>query len=62
AYLGLTKVVTNAFVFGSVTTFPAFVENNSANFINAMIGLLISLVVSAILAYVFTRKDEQLAQ
>ena len=25
AYLGLMKVVTNAFVFGSVTTFPAFV-------------------------------------
>lgn len=61
AYLGLTKVVTNAFVFGSVTTFPAFVEDNSANFINAMIGLLISLVVSAILAYIFTRRDEQLA-
>lgn len=32
AYLGLTKVVTNAFVFGSVTTFPAFIEN-SYNFV-----------------------------
>lgn len=61
AYLGLTKVVTNAFVFGSVTTFPAFVTDNSANFLNAMIGLLISLVVGGILAYIFTKRDEKLA-
>lgn len=61
AYLGLMKVVTNAFVFGSVTTFPAFVTENSSNFIQAMIGLLISLVVSAILGYIFTNKDDQLA-
>lgn len=60
AYLGLTKVVTNAFVFGSVTTFPAFVEKNGSNFLQAMIGLLISLIVSAILAYIFTNKDEKL--
>jgi len=60
AYLGLTKVVTNAFVFGSVTTFPAFITENVSNFINAMIGLTISLVVGAILAYVFTKKDEEL--
>ncbi|MGM0216155.1 PTS transporter subunit EIIC [Enterococcus sp. AZ109] len=61
AYLGLMKVVTNAFVFGSVTTFPAFVESDSSNFIQAMIGLLISMVVSAVLAFVFTNKDEKLA-
>lgn len=61
AYLGLMKVVTNAFVFGSVTTFPAFVGENSSNFIQAMIGLLISMVVSAALAYIFTNKDEKLA-
>lgn len=61
AYLGLTKVVTTAFVFGSVTTFPAFVTNNSSNFVNAMIGLLISLGVSAILGYFFTKNDETLA-
>lgn len=60
AYLGLTNVVTSAFVFGSVTTFPAFVTENSANFMNAMIGLLISLVVAGALAYFFTAKDEQL--
>lgn len=61
AYLGLMRVVTNAFVFGSVTTFPAFVGRNSSNFIQAMIGLAISVIVSAILAYMFTRRDERLA-
>lgn len=61
AYLGLTKVVTNAFVFGSVTTFPAFVTADNANFLNAMIGLLISLLVGGVLAYIFTKKDEKLA-
>ncbi|TPR58967.1 PTS transporter subunit EIIC [Enterococcus sp. OL5] len=61
AYLGLMQVVTNAFVFGSVTTFPAFVGSTSSNFIQAMIGLLISMVVSAILAFVFTNRDETLA-
>lgn len=61
AYLGLTKVVTNAFVFGSVTTFPAFVTDKYSNFIQAMIGLGISLVVSAILAYMFTDREEALS-
>jgi len=61
AYLGLTKVVTNAFVFGSVTTFPAFVTDNASNFIQAMIGLGISLAVSAILAYMFTEREEMLS-
>ncbi|WP_157455264.1 PTS transporter subunit EIIC [Carnobacterium maltaromaticum] len=61
AYLGLTKVVTNAFVFGSVTTFPAFVTDKSSNFIQAMIGLGISLMVSAILAYMFTDREEALS-
>lgn len=61
AYLGLMQVVTNAFVFGSVTTFPAFVGSTSSNFIQAMIGLLISMVVSAVLAFVFTNRYETLA-
>lgn len=61
AYLGLMKVVTNSFVFGSVTTFPAFVEKNASNFIQAMIGLAISLIVSAILGYFFTYRDEKFA-
>lgn len=60
AYLGLMKVVANSFVFGSVTTFPAFITSDSANFINAMIGLLISLIASAILGYIFTKKDDKL--
>lgn len=61
AYLGLTKVVTNAFVFGSVTTFPAFIEKNGSNFLNAIIGLGISAVVAAVLAYFFTNREEKLA-
>lgn len=60
AYLGLTKVVTNAFVFGSVTTFPAFIENN-ANVINGIIGLGISTLVGAILGFIFTNRDDRLA-
>lgn len=61
AYLGVMHVTTNAFVFGSVTTFPAFIAKNGANFMNAMIGLLISLIVAAIFAYFFTKRDEKLA-
>ncbi len=60
AYLGLMKVVTNAFVFGSVTTFPAFIVNN-ANVINGVIGLLISTVVGLVLGYLFAGKNDQLA-
>lgn len=60
AYLGLMKVVTNAFVFGSVTTFPAFITNN-ANIINGIIGLGISVVVGAVLGFVFTNKEDKLA-
>ncbi|KRN99028.1 PTS transporter subunit EIIC [Companilactobacillus kimchiensis] len=61
AYLALMHVATNAFVFGSVTTFPAFIMKNQNNFIQAMIGLLISLIVGAVLAYFFTSRDEKLA-
>lgn len=59
AYLGLTKVVTNAFVFGSVTTFPAFIVNN-ANVINGIIGLGISLLVGGFLGFVFSNSDDKL--
>jgi len=61
AYLAVMHVATNAFVFGSVTTFPAFIMKNSNNFVQAMIGLTISLVVGAVLAYFFTSRDEKLA-
>lgn len=54
------KVVTNAFVFGSVTTFPSFIVNN-ANIINGIIGLGISVIVGAVLGYVFTNKEDKLA-
>ncbi|AND80351.1 PTS transporter subunit EIIC [Streptococcus pantholopis] len=60
AYLGFMKVVTNAFVFGSVTTFPAFIES-SANVINGVIGLGISVLVGAVLGFIFTDKEDKLA-
>ncbi|MBF0779231.1 PTS transporter subunit EIIC [Streptococcus cuniculi] len=59
AYLGLMKVVTNAFVFGSVTTFPAFIESN-ANVINGVIGLGISVIAGAVLGFIFTEKTDKL--
>lgn len=61
AYLGLMRVCTSAFVFGSVTTFPAFVNGDVMNFVNAMIGLAISTVAGAVLGYMFCGKDEVLA-
>lgn len=61
AFLGLTKVVATAFVFGSVTTFPAFVSADAANFGFAMAGLAISTVVGAVLGYLFTGREDQLA-
>ena len=60
AYLGLMKVVTNAFVFGSVTTFPAFIVNN-ANVINGIIGLALSLIVGGVLGYMLCGKEDKLA-
>lgn len=59
AYLGFMKVVTNAFVFGSVTTFPAFIAGN-INVINAMIGLLISTILGILLGFIFTNKNDKL--
>lgn len=61
AFLGLTKVVATSFVFGSVTTFPAFVSADAANFGFAMIGLAISLVVGAVLGFIFTGREDKLA-
>jgi PTS system beta-glucosides-specific IIC component len=61
AFLGLMRVVTSAFVFGSVVTFPAFVNGDMMNFVNAMIGLGISTVVGAVLGYMFCEQDMELA-
>ena len=61
AVLGIFQVVTTAFVFGSVTTFPAFASDNPMNFAFAMVGLGVSAVVGVILGYLFTDKDDQLA-
>lgn len=61
AFLGIMKVVTTAFTFGSVTTFPAFVSSDPMNFAWAMAGMLISAVVAGVLAFIFTGKENQLA-
>lgn len=61
AFCGLMKVVCTAFVFGSVTTFPAFVSSDGMNFVWAMVGMAISAVVGGVLGYIFTDKDDQLA-
>ena len=61
AFLGIMKVVTTAFTFGSVTTFPAFVSSDPMNFAWAMAGMLISAVVAGVLAFIFTGKGDQLA-
>lgn len=61
AFLGITKVVCTAFVFGSVTTFPAFVSSDPMNFAFAMAGMAISAIVAGVLGYIFTGKDDQLA-
>lgn len=61
AVLGLLHVVTTAFVFGSVTTFPAFVSSDPMNFAFAMVGLAVSVIVGAVLGFLFTGKEDQLA-
>ena len=45
----------------NVVTFPAFVNGDMMNFVNAMIGLGISTVVGAVLGYMFCERDMELA-
>lgn len=60
AYMGLMEVVTNSFVFGSVPTLPAFIGETPANFIHAIIGITISVIVSAIAVFIMTSREETL--
>jgi len=55
AFMGFFKVSSNAFVFGGLTTTPAFV---GGHFLWAVIGLAISFIISAILAYVILGEEE----
>lgn len=55
AFMGFFKVSSNAFVFGGLTTTPAFV---GGNFLAAVIGLAISFIISGVLAYVLLGKEE----
>ncbi|GIN63339.1 PTS beta-glucoside transporter subunit EIIBCA [Robertmurraya siralis] len=56
AYMGGNGVISNAFVFGGLTTIPAFAGNT---LIHYLIGLLICFVVSAVVAFVLGFKDDQ---
>jgi len=56
AVMGLMGVSSNAFVFGGLTTLPAFV---GGNFTWALIGLSICFVLSAVLAYVFGFEEKR---
>lgn len=54
AFMGFSHVSSNAFVFGGLTTLPAFV---GGNFIAAIIGLTICFILSAILSYAIGFED-----
>lgn len=54
AFMGLSKVSSSAFVFGGGTTLPALA---AGNFKAAIIGLTISVIVSGVLAYIFTTEE-----
>lgn len=56
AFMGFFKVSSNAFVFGGCTTIPAFI---GGNFTAAIIGLVISVIVSAVLAYLYVGREEK---
>jgi len=58
AYLGFAGVISNAFVFGSLVTLPALVSENSGNLIHGLIGISISIFISATLSYIVTKKNE----
>lgn len=52
-YIGYQGVTSQAFVFGGLTTLPAFAGGQSNNLLHGVIGLLICVVVSAVLTYMF---------
>lgn len=59
AYLGLNHVTAHAMVFGGLTTLPTFVGGEPGNFLHAVIGLSICVVVSAVLTYLFGFKEPE---
>lgn len=53
AYLGAMGVTSQAFVFGGLTTLPAFAGGTENNLMHAIIGLSICVIISATLTYFF---------
>lgn len=54
AFIGFNHVSSNAFVFGGLTTLPAFIDGN---FVAAIIGLAICFALSAIISYMIGFND-----
>lgn len=59
AYLGFNEVISNAFVFGSFITLPALVSEQPGNLIHGLIGIFLSMTISAFLSYVLTKRAEK---
>lgn len=62
AYIGANGVTAQSFVFGGLTTLPTFAGGKEGNFMHAVIGLTICVVVAAILTYVFGFEEPELKQ
>lgn len=58
AYLGFNQVTSQSFVFGGLTTLPTFAGGAPGNFLHAVIGLTICVVVSAALTYILGFDEE----
>lgn len=56
AYMGGNGVISNAFVFGGLTTIPAFAGDT---LIHYLIGLLICFIVSAVVAFLLGFKEDK---
>lgn len=59
AYMGFMSVTANTFVFGSLITLTALVDDNPMNLIHGLIGLAIATIVSGIIAFVLTKADDR---
>lgn len=61
AYIGAKGVTAQSFVFGGLTTLPTFAGGAPGNFTNAVIGLAICVIVSAILTYAFGFEEPEIS-
>lgn len=57
SYIGYQGVTAQSFVFGGLTTLPTFAGGKPGNFMHAVIGLAICVIVSAVLTYIFSFEE-----